>query len=288
MVERLGNARIDFLGRWSCARLRRGHYFEGWKHDIRNVWWIIDYNRQSLDSVVKDRLFHPIDGTFRAMGWDVVTLKYGKRLQKAFAQTGGEALRDWIDNCPNSLYSSLVYRGGALWRASLKRDLGSTQGISALLDEHDDPSLQALMTNLAGHDMESILEAFHGVKTDAPTCFIAYTIKGYGLPFAGHKDNHSGLMTPDQMEVFRRALGVAPGQEYEPFAGLDVDQEQLRRFLAQAPFAQHSGRAGTIPSRSTFPRRWRSRREQKCRRRWGLAGCSAIWRRSGVAWPTGS
>ncbi len=246
MIALVGDAELDEGNVFEAL-------FEGWKHDIRNVWWIIDYNRQSLDSVVKDRLFHPIDGTFRAMGWDVVTLKYGKRLQKAFAQTGGEALRYWIDNCPNSLYSSLVYRGGALWRASLKRDLGSTQGISALLDEHDDPSLQALMTNLAGHDMESILEAFHGVKTDAPTCFIAYTIKGYGLPFAGHKDNHSGLMTPDQMEVFRRALGVAPGQEYEPFAGLDVDQEQLRRFLAQAPFAQHSGRRRHDPEPIDVP-----------------------------------
>ncbi len=102
--------------------------FEGWKHDIRNVWWIIDYNRQSLDSVVKDRLFHPIDGTFRAMGWDVVTLKYGKQLQEAFLRTGGEALRDWIDKCPNSLYSSLVYRGGKDCAHSARARSGLDQG----------------------------------------------------------------------------------------------------------------------------------------------------------------
>jgi pyruvate dehydrogenase E1 component len=228
------------------AELDEGNVFEalleGWKHDIRNVWWIIDYNRQSLDSVVEDRLFQHIDGTFRAMGWDIVTLKYGKRLQEAFARPGGEALRDWLDNCPNSLYSALVYRGGAGWRARLKRDLGPTRGIAALLDEHDDAGLHALMTNLAGHDLESILTAFHGVEADAPTCFIAYTIKGYGLPFAGHKDNHAGLMSPEQMEVFRRAEGIAPGEEYEPFAGLDVPEEELRRFLDQVPFAAHARR----------------------------------------------
>jgi pyruvate dehydrogenase E1 component len=228
------------------AELDEGNVFEalleGWKHDVRNVWWVIDYNRQSLDHVVEDRLFHRIDSTFRSVGWDVVTLKYGKRLRAAFERPGGEALRDWIDNCPNSLYSGLVYRGGPGWRARLKRDLGTTRGISALLDEHDDDALSALMTNLAGQDMESVVEAFHSVDSDAPTCFIAYTIKGYGLPFAGHKDNHAGLMSPDQMEIYRRAEGIAPGEEYEPFAGLDIPADELRRFLDEVPFARQSRR----------------------------------------------
>src|SRR6202043_3225062 len=26
--------------------------FEGWKHDVRNLWGVVDYNRQSLDAVV--------------------------------------------------------------------------------------------------------------------------------------------------------------------------------------------------------------------------------------------
>ena len=34
------------------------------------------------------------------------------------------------------------------------------------------------MTNLAGHDMQAVLDAFEGVADDTPTCFIAYTIKG--------------------------------------------------------------------------------------------------------------
>ena len=223
------------------AELDEGNVFEalleGWKHDVRNVWWVIDYNRQSLDSVVEDRLFLRIDSTFRTMGWDVVTLKYGRGLQAVFERPGGEALRDWIDNCPNSVYSALVYRGGAGWRARLKRDLGSTQGIAALLDDFDDASLHDLLTNLGGHDMESVLEAFHTVQTDVPTCFIAYTIKGHGLPFAGHKDNHSGLMSLDQMDVFRQAHRIAPGQEYDPFVGLDVPAEELRQFLDRVPYA---------------------------------------------------
>src|SRR5947207_10633937 len=173
------------------AELDEGNIFEalleGWKHDVRNLWWVIDYNRQSLDTIVSDRLFNRIDTLFGMMGWRVVTLKYGKRLQAAFARPDGEHLREWIDACPNSLYSALVYKGGEGWREHLRRDLNRYPGIRRILDELGDDELGALMTNLAGQDLEAVLEAFHSIEDDIPTCFIAYTIKGYGLPFAGHK-----------------------------------------------------------------------------------------------------
>ncbi len=90
---------------------------EGWKHDVRDVWWVVDYNRQSSDSVVPDRLFGRIEGLFRDMGWNCVTIKFGRALEAAFARDGGERdLRRWIDDCPNSLYSALTFQGGAAWR----------------------------------------------------------------------------------------------------------------------------------------------------------------------------
>ena len=43
------------------AELDEGNIFEaileGWKQDLRNCWWIIDYNRQSLDAVVREGLW---------------------------------------------------------------------------------------------------------------------------------------------------------------------------------------------------------------------------------------
>ena len=224
------------------AEFDEGNIFEAlvesMKHDIRDVWWIIDYNRQSLDAVIPDRFFHRLDYMFRGMDWRVITLKYGRLLEQAFARRGGDALRDWIDACPNSRYSALSYKGGATWREQLVRDLGDTSGIRELLDEHDDPALHRLMTNLAGHDLESVLDAFHGVTDDQPTCFLAYTIKGHDLPFAGHKDNHAGMMTAEQVETFRLQLGVGHGEEWDHFAGLDVPEDDLRAFLASVPFAQ--------------------------------------------------
>jgi pyruvate dehydrogenase E1 component len=222
------------------AELDEGNVFEalleGWKHDVRNLWWVIDYNRQSLDTIVSDRLFNRIDTLFGMMGWRVVTLKYGKRLEQAFARPDGEHLRDWIDACPNSLYSALVYKGGPGWRDHLRRDLNRYPGIRRILDELGDDELHALMTNLAGQDLEAVLEAFHSIDDDIPTCFIAYTIKGYGLPFAGHKDNHAGLMNVEQMETFRNAMAIADGAEWDRFAGLDVPPGTLEEFLAAVPF----------------------------------------------------
>jgi len=234
------------------AELDEGNVFEalleGWKHDVRNAWWIIDYNRQSLDSIVTDRLFARLDGVFTSMNWDVRTLKYGKLLRAAQDGPGGEALLNWIDTCPNQLYSAITFKGGNAWRQRLTRDLGDSAGIRELLDSHGDAALHALMTNLAGHDMETVLEAYDAAaESDRPTCFIAYTIKGFGLPLAGHKDNHSGLMTPDQMATFKAANGIADGDEWEPFAGLDMDADELRDFLGAVPFNQPATRCFETP-----------------------------------------
>jgi pyruvate dehydrogenase E1 component len=239
------------------AELDEGNIFEalleGWKHDVRNLWWVIDYNRQSLDAVVSDRLFGRIDALFEMMGWRVVTLKYGRLLEAAFARPDGNHLREWIDACPNSLYSALVYKGGEGWREHLHRDLNRYPGIRAILDDHDDAALQRLMTNLAGHDMDSVLTAFHAVQDDRPTCFIAYTIKGYGLPFAGHKDNHAGLMNLDQMASFRRSMAVPDGVEWEPFAGLELPPERLAEFLENVPLAKSGPRCHDAPQVTVPP-----------------------------------
>jgi len=233
------------------AELDEGNVFEalleGWKHDVRNLWWVIDYNRQSLDRVVPERLFEKIEGFFEAVGWQVVILKYGKLLQAAFKRPGGEALRQWIDDCPNDLYAALTFKGGSAWRAHLEHDLGRGAGIRELLAEHDDPALARLMTNLGGHDLQTVLEAFHSVESDRPHCFIAYTVKGFGLPFAGHKDNHAGLMTPEQMSELKRAHRIPDGGEWERFAGLEMDPGELEAFLREVPFAKRTEEFQSAP-----------------------------------------
>ncbi len=226
------------------AELDEGNVFEalleGWKHDVRNLWWVIDYNRQSLDGVVHDYLFQRIKDFFGTVGWNVIELKYGKLLQATFTGPGGDALMNWIDTCSNQLYAALTFQGGSAWRTHLKADLGRTKGIKALLDDHDDDALHRLMTNLGGHDMTATLEAFDQATDDTPQCFVAYTIKGYNTPLAGHKDNHSGLMNLEQMAAFKAVHNIRDGHEWDIAEGLGIDAEALQAMLDGVAFNQRA------------------------------------------------
>ena len=251
-VATLGDAELDEGNIYECL-------IEAYKHDIRNCWWIVDYNRQSLDATTADRMFDRFDDIFETAGWRVVTLKWGKAQMRAFARPGGKALRDWIEACPNADFAALTYQGGTAWRARLMADIGRGAGVRALLDSFSDDDLHQLMIGLGGHCIETLTEAFDAAQDDTPTLFIAYTVKGFGLPLQGHKDNHAGLMTPTQVETLRVAMGVAEGQEWEPLAGLSADEAaEVRAFVDAAPFAQptkrrHAAPAVPVPSRAEFP-----------------------------------
>ena len=105
------------------------------------------------------------------------------------------------------------------------------------------------MTNLGGHDLPSLLEAFEAIDHDRPVCFIAYTIKGFGLPLAGHKDNHAGLLTPAQMEGFRAGAKRAARPRMGPLRGpVDARPTSCERFLDAVPFnARRARAASTAP-----------------------------------------
>ncbi|WP_372611674.1 transketolase [Aquicoccus sp.] len=228
MVALVGDAELDEGNIYEALQ-------EGWKNDLRNCWWIIDYNRQSLDGIVREGLFERVEKIFDAFGWDVVRVKYGALQRAAFGEPGGEALCAWIDACPNAEYSALTFQGGAVWRKRLMDDLGDQGDVTALIDRRSDAELAALMENLGGNCVQTMADVFADIDHDRPTCFLAYTIKGWGTPIAGHKDNHGGLMTKAQMAEWQRHMDIPEGQEWERFAGV-ADADGLRDFLGRVPF----------------------------------------------------
>jgi len=71
---------------------------------LGELLWIVDLNRQSLDRVVPDIQIARLQGMFAAAGWQVVTLKWGRRITELFERPGGAELRARLEQMPNEEY----------------------------------------------------------------------------------------------------------------------------------------------------------------------------------------
>jgi pyruvate dehydrogenase E1 component len=203
-------------------------------YELDNLWWIIDFNRQSLDFIAPEGRATETRKLFEAKGWHVILLKYGSKQEAFFKKPHGDKLRDWIDECPNVEYQSLCRADGTHirdviinWRG--KRD----EDLARLLAEIGDDKVKELALNLGGHDLARILEAFSTAERvkGQPVAILAYTIKGWGLPIAGHFENHAAQLTHEQIESLRQSLNIPAGQEWESFTPDSPEGRWIRRFL---------------------------------------------------------
>ncbi len=225
MISLFGDAELDEGNVYEAL-------LEGAKYNLKNCWWIIDYNRQSLDGIIHDRFFEKIIKLFKLMGWNVEILKYGEKLNSLNGLDGGKELLGWIDECPNDLFSALTFQGGKEWRLYLEKDFNNNEKVLSILKNYSDEELHQLMTNLAGHDINTLDNSFSKhLKSETPTCFICYTVKGFGLPLEGHKDNHSGIMNEKQFYNFQKSMNVKKGREWDKKAGLKISEESFYNFL---------------------------------------------------------
>ena len=225
-VSLLGDAELDEGNIWEAL-------VEPLARTLGNVLWIVDLNRQSLDRVIPGIRAAELEAQFRTNGWEVIELKYGRRLRATYAEPGGELLRRRIDEMPNEQYQSLFGASEEVVRRSLLEPLEGREraALAGLLDDHSG-GVGALVRDLGGHDLADVLTALARARetTDRPTVIFAYTIKGYGLEIAGRPMNHSALLTGEQIDAFRAELGLTPATEWDGFAPDSVEG----RLLAEA------------------------------------------------------
>jgi len=187
---------------------------------VGNVLWIVDLNRQSLDRVIPGIRATRLKHLFANAGWRVIETKYGHKLREAFASPGGEALRQAIDDMDNEEYQTLIRLPGEALRPRLiRRDGVDNADIARVIKDVPDAELPGLLANLGGHDLGDLVGAIEEALApgDRPTVLFAYTIKGWGLPFAGDALNHSALLNSNQLEPLRETLGVPAGDEWARF-----------------------------------------------------------------------
>ncbi|HEX2849423.1 MAG TPA: 1-deoxy-D-xylulose-5-phosphate synthase N-terminal domain-containing protein [Acidimicrobiales bacterium] len=213
--------RSRFISLVGDAELDEGNVWEAINDPateaLGNVLWVVDLNRQSLDRVVPGIKAARLEGLFRDAGWHVVEAKYGGRLQQAFAEPGGEALRAHIDAMSNEQYQSSFARTGADLRDHFLE--GGDGDVKRFLERVPDDDLAALLHNLGGHDLGELMTAYRAADavTDRPSVVFAYTVKGWGLPIAGDPLNHAALLTTDHIATLRDELALGATTEWDRF-----------------------------------------------------------------------
>jgi pyruvate dehydrogenase E1 component len=214
-VALIGDAELDEGSVWEAVL---DETIEG----LDNLLWIVDLNRQSLDRVVPGIRAARLKRLFADHGWNVLEAKYGRRLQALFDRPGGDDLRARIDEMSNEEYQAMIRLPGAELRPRLiERAGGPSTAIAELIRDVPDAELPGVLANLGGHDLEELLGVLgHVDAAPGPTVIFAYTIKGWGLPIAGHPLNHSMLLSPAQVEELRASMGIDPAAEWD---ALDPD-----------------------------------------------------------------
>jgi pyruvate dehydrogenase E1 component len=212
-ISLLGDAELDEGNLWEALS-------EPSARHLGRLVWIVDLNRQSLDRVVPIIRAEELERQFAAAGWHVLELKYGRRLQAAFAQEGGDLLRAAIDHMPNQVYQGLFGADEATVRRALGEGLraGERAALDALL-EREGGDAAGLIQDLGGHDAAEILAALASAREEAerPTVIFAYTVKGFGLPIAGRRLNHSALLSAGQIDALRAEVGLTAETEWDRF-----------------------------------------------------------------------
>jgi len=211
-----------FIATVGDAELDEGNIWEAIADPVTNglgnFTMVVDLNRQSLDRVIPDIAAIRLQRFFADAGWHVAEAKYGSRLTKAFQLEHGDTLRAHIDAMPNEAYQALFTLDGPDVRAKFLD--GADVSVSRLVSDLDDASLKHLVTDLGGHDLGLLVRTFRecDAQLDRPSVVFAYTIKGWSLPIAGDPLNHAALLTPQQIDEFRLAVGLTPETEWDRFA----------------------------------------------------------------------
>ena len=229
-----------FIALVGDGELDEGNIWEALGEDylskLGNVLWIVDLNRQSLDRVVPDGKAQRIRELFVDQGWHVINLKYGSKLEAVYRLPHGPALRKRIDDMSNTEYQALLQLDGESIRQHLIEEGGDlSSDLAALLQGRPPAEVRELLFDLGGHDLSRIMESFTEADliSDRPVMILAYTIKGWGLPFAGDPLNHSLLLTAAQMEQIQAELGIPKGAELSGFPPDSPEGQYIARHRQQ-------------------------------------------------------
>ncbi|GAB3046657.1 transketolase-like TK C-terminal-containing protein [Sediminivirga luteola] len=220
-ISLLGDAEMDEGAVWEAI-------IDPEVRQLGEAVWIVDLNRQSLDRVIPDVQIARLQGMFAAADWQVLTCKWGRRLQALFARPGGDALRRRLEEMPNEEYQRLLRSHP---RDVPARLLGDSPGpaLAELVAGLGDVEVAEAVRDLGGHDIQELLATYAQIDDSRPTVIFAYTIKGRGLATEGHPSNHAAQLTEEQMHELASLSGTDLEDPWQRFPAGSEEAELCAR-----------------------------------------------------------
>ncbi len=150
------------------------------REKLDNLVFVINCNLQRLDGPVRgnSRIITELGSIFKAAGWNVVNLIWGRKWNDLIARDKTGALRWVMNNTVDGEYQNFKAKGGAYTR---KNFFGKHPDALKLVENMTDQEIENL--NRGGHDPLKVFNAYKSAYecTDKPTVILAFTVKGYGI-----------------------------------------------------------------------------------------------------------
>ncbi len=193
------------------------------ERELKRLIWIVDYNRQNLDGtrITNEKALGGTDADrivklAEANGWHGVKLKHGKLREKLFASPGGDEFKRVLDEELSDFeFQALITSNNT--DLIVERLAKKSSKLKAWMEKRTKEEIRNAFFNLAGHDLESLVEAFAAAKqSKKPTLIVPYTIKGYTLECQAMSGNHSAMPEREELDRYAPTVGASAA---DPFAG---------------------------------------------------------------------
>ena len=198
------------------------------REKLNNLVFVINCNLQRLDGPVRgnSRIVTELGLIFRAAGWNVVNLIWGRKWDELISNDKKGALRWVMNNTVDGEYQNFKAKGGAYTR---KNFFGKHPDALDLVKNMSDEEIEDL--NRGGHDPQKVYNAYKSAYEcdDKPTVILAFTVKGYGI----------GSRQADNTTHQVKKLSDENLKDFIKKFNLPIDQKQLEN-LEYLTFAENS------------------------------------------------
>ena len=235
------------------------------REKLDNIVMVINCNLQRLDGPVRgnSKIIQELSSRFTGAGWNVIKCLWGSSWDDLFAKDVDGKLAMRLESIVDGDEQRIMTADGA----TIRSDLFDTPELAAMVSHLSDVELEALASDLGGHDPIKIYAAYSAAieHKGEPTVILARTIKGWGLgpTFAGRNSTH-GKKKADQevLKFIRDDMGLKfTDSELEKLPYLhpkdfpeEVDYllEQRKRLGGFLPERRNQNVAISIPEDDTY------------------------------------